>query len=205
MLGGGNRFMWRSAGKVAFLVAMLICLQTLTGCIHTPHEVALAPQLDLASTDVGKGTTIHFRFVDERPDTLVGLRGYSGMGEKITAQGLPALVEAQLRNGLKRKGYEISDIESSHYPTVTYRLLSFQILMQTGGLTVSDHVSAALAADAQRESRTYNQVYRYNFDESDGMAAPTAGAIDTKMNRALNVTLNQALSDQELDRFLTTD
>jgi uncharacterized lipoprotein YajG len=195
--------MWKAVRKLAPFVAMLICVQGLTGCIHTPHEVNLAPKLDVALTNVGEGTTLHFRFVDERPDTLIGLRGYSGMGARITAKDLPTLVEAQLREGLKKKGYELAEAESPDYPTVTYRLVSFQILMQAGALTISDHVSAALAAEARRNASSYNQVYRYSFDESDGGAAPTASEIDTKMNRALNVILNQALSDRDMDKFLT--
>jgi uncharacterized lipoprotein len=174
----------------------------LSACAFTPHDLALYPSTSVSPSTVGSGTKVYFRFVDDRDDTVVGVRGARAMGAKIAAPTLPAVAEARLKEGLQTKGYALVSDEQASDDTVTYRMRSFKFNVETGFWSGSDNVSAVLAVDALKNGKTYSNVYRFNSQHS-AQVVPAGEDLDLMMNRALSDILQQAVTDSALDKFLT--
>ena len=102
------------AKKVAHAISILAVGAGLAGCAFTPHELELKPSANVVASTVGQNTRLYYRFSDERDDATIGHRGAGAwMGAKITAQDLPTLVDQQIRDGLKAKGYQLVDNEAA--------------------------------------------------------------------------------------------
>ncbi len=173
----------------------------LTACTFTPHELQVKPTVDPSASDIGTGTRVFFRFVDERDDVVIGHRGVATVGAKISSSDLPAIIEAQLRQFLTKKQFALTDAEPAGAASVTYRLRSFKFDIESGFFTGGQNASAALAVDAKRGDRTYTTVYRYNSEERI-LFVPAGVQIDNQMNAALNQILAKADTDENLTHLL---
>jgi uncharacterized lipoprotein len=182
------------------ITAALVCA-ALGGCAFTPHDVNLQPIETYNQSGIGAGTHIFFRFVDERDDLTLGARGAAGQGSRITANALPATMQAQLRDVLARKGFGFASAEGDAEATVNYRMRSFKFEVETGFWTGSDNVSAVLAVDALRHGRTYTSVYRFNSQHT-AIVVPGGGDLDAMLSAAMNDLLRQADADSALFEFL---
>jgi len=196
--GGSTRGMrLSSSGKfIAVLATALLC-----GCAWTPHDVHISSAQEIPTSNVGNGTKLFFRFIDDRDDISVGHRGVGSAGATITANDLPNSVETRLREILQKKGFVLVDSGSSSDPSVTYRLRSFKFEISQGLFTGTQAASAALEVEASKASQTFEHVYRAN-NEHDIFYVPDGGDLDGEMNGLLGKVLTQAATDTGLDNFL---
>jgi uncharacterized lipoprotein YajG len=170
-------------------------------CTWTPHELAVKPTAEPTASDVGQGTRVFFRFVDERDDVTIGHRGVATVGAKISSSDLPGIIEAQLRQSLMKKQFQLTASEPAGAAEVTYRLRSFKFDIESGFFSGGRNASAALAVDARRGDQSYTTVYRYNSEERI-LFVPAGSEIDNQMNVALNQILAKADTDENLTRLL---
>ena len=191
-----------AAKRLAYVISIIAVGASLAGCAFTPHELELKPSANVVASTVGQNTRLYYRFSDERDDAVVGHRGAGAVGSKITAESLPHVVDQQIRDGLKAKGYQLVDNETGADAKVTFRLRAFKFDIETGFFTGGQNTSAVLAADAWRAGKTYTNVYRYNSEERI-MFVPGGNTIDNQMTQALNQILSKALADAALDGALT--
>ena len=189
------------SSKIRFSILLMTALFT-SGCAWTPHSVDLQPQVSTAQSSVGTGTRLFMRFVDERDDMIVGHRAVGDNGAKITAEQLPSVVEGQLRDGETKKGYTLVPSQEGSDATVTFRLRSFKLGIEQGFWSGGQNVAAALTVDARRGLKDYNNVYRHE-SEKRIQVIPDGHEIDQVMTAALSEILSKALSDDNLDLFLT--
>lgn len=174
-----------------------------SGCAFVDHEIVLQPQTNIAQSTVGSSVRLFVRFVDERADQNIGNRAAGNQGARISARNLPSVTEAQLRDGLARKGYQIVTTEQGADAVAVYRLRGFSFSTDIGFFTGGQNQNAVLAVDASRAGRTFTKVYRYETQQRV-IAIAGEGTIDMLMNTALADILQQALSDAEADSFLTS-
>ena len=184
-----------------FSVFAVSGLALLSACAFTPAELELRPTVDAQASDIGRGSTVAFKFVDERDDVTIGHRSVATVGAKISSQQLPTLVEEDLRDALIRKHFTLIAPQQHSDVEVVYRLRSFKFDVETGFWTGGRNASAALAVDARRKDESYDKVYRYNSEERI-LVVPTEIDINKQMNEALSQILAQAATDKDLDRFL---
>ena len=133
---------------------------------------------------------------------IVGHRTVGQSGAKITAEQLPNLVEARLREGETQKGYTLAPSQERSDAMVTFRLRSFKLGLEQGFWSGGQNVAAALTVDARRASKDYSNVYRHE-SEKRIQVIPDGHEIDQVMTAALSEILGKALSDGNLDLFLT--
>ena len=188
------------SSKIQLSVLLMTAL-FISGCAFTPHSVDLQPQVSVAQSSVGAGTRLYMRFIDERDDMVVGHRAVGENGAKITAEQLPSMVEAQLREGETKKGYALVPSQDGSDATVTFRLRSFKLGLEKGFWSGGQNVAAALSVDARRASKDYSSVYRHE-SEKRIQVVPDGHEIDQVMTAALSEILSKALSDDNLDLFL---
>ncbi len=183
--------------------AGLFTLLLLVGaCAFTPHDVHLNPGIQNYASDVGHGTRVYFRFIDDRDDVTVGHRGVGGNGAKISATELPILIDAQLRDAMTKKNFLLVAAEPEGAASVTYRLRAFKFDIERGFFSGGQNTAATLAVEARRSDRSYAQVYRYNAEQRI-QVVPGGDDINNLMNAALTQVLQQATTDVALDGFLT--
>lgn len=190
-----------ASSRFLALGSALAAVFSLSACAFTPHDVQVKPTAQAVASSVGQGTRVFFRFIDDRDDVTIGHRGVGSVGAKISSGDLPQSVEAQLRDELLKKQFQIVGSEVGSDASVTYRLRSFKFGIEQGFFSGGRNAAAALAVDAQRGSRTYANVYRYNSEERI-MFVPGGDEIDNQMNAALNQILTKADTDEALDRLL---
>lgn len=174
----------------------------LSACAWTPHDITLAPQTLPAQSEAGKGTSVYFRFVDERDDTTVGHRSTGPIGAKISAANLTETVENSLRSALIKKQYQIIDNEAQADAVIIFRLRAFKFYIGEDFWTGKKNVSAVISVDAHRGAKSYSNVYRYNSSDRT-IFVPGGKDIDAQMNDALEQILDAELVDKNLDAALT--
>jgi hypothetical protein len=143
---------------------------------------------------VGAGMAVYFQFADDRENAVIGYRGVA-LKAQVTSAALPGLVSEQLRSGLERKGYRLVQNRAEADKVVTFYLQSFSYVP-------TEELLAVMAVEASRGARKYTNAYRF-FDTRPRQTLPSADEIDDFTNEALNTILQKALSDVELDIFLT--
>jgi len=191
------------SGYRLFRVGLVVLLAgAASACAWTPKEINLNAQPTGIDSSVGQNTPIFFRFIDDRDEIVVGHRGVATVGAKVTARRLPEYVEAQLREGLQRKQYQLVEDQAAARATVVYRLRAFKFYLEQGFFTGGENKSAAIGVDAQKAGLSYSNVYRF-ADEDRDIFIPGGDEIDREMNEALAYVLTAALADAELDKFLT--
>jgi uncharacterized lipoprotein YajG len=173
----------------------------LAGCTFTPKELELYAHPTISETNIGADTALYFRFVDDRDETTVGVRGASNSGSKITAANLAEYVEHELREGLEAKGYILIKDKQEAVAEITYRLRAFKFSLNMGFWTGAENKSAVIAVDAEKGEVDYAKTYRVD-DEDREMFVPGGDEINEEMNAALAAVLNKAMNDGALDLFL---
>jgi uncharacterized lipoprotein YajG len=185
----------------ARILTAILAAVSLSACAFTDHDAVLRSSAIPGTSQIGQGTKLYFRFVDDRDDVVLGHRATGGNGAKITAAGLPNLVEDSLRYALVQKSFALTPVEQDADASVIYHLRSFKFDLSMGFWTGGENSAAALAVDARRKDRSYDKVYRYNNEERT-IVVPAGSQIDDQMNVGLTSILGQAYGDAALDRFL---
>jgi uncharacterized lipoprotein YajG len=182
----------------------VLVLVTLGGCAFTPQKAALAPVVSVATSSEGKGVVVAVRVVDERPSKSLGHRGggYGAAAEITSTEDVAMVVQKQVVEGLKKKGFEIVDYDDAKDPrlTVEVRLLEYSTSMGfwTGGVAIQ----GAIKAVASRGGKTYDHMYRSEKKERV-VIVPNAKTNEGWINSALGDVLSQMFDDAVLVKFLT--
>jgi uncharacterized lipoprotein YajG len=193
--------MTRQISRARILASVLVFSAALSACAWTPHELDLAPKTLPVQSAVGNGTSLYFKFTDERDDLTIGHRSTATVGAKISAANLPATVEKSLREELQSKKFVIMESEEKADASVVYRLRAFKFYISQGFWAGKKNVSAVLAVDAHRGGKSYSNIYRYNSADTI-VFVPGGKDIDAQMNDALEQILDKAAADKDLEAFL---
>ena len=166
----------------------------------------IAPTVTVVSSSEGTGVAVAVRVTDERPSKSLGRRG-TGIGDaaEITAaQDLAAVVQKEIIDGLKKKGFVAVDDSgaSSTKLSVEVRLLEYST--STGFFTGGVHIKGALKAVASKNGKTYEKMYRTEKEERV-VIVPTADTNEKWINEALGDVLKQLMDDGGLTIFLTQE
>jgi len=175
-----------------------------SSCAFIAQEVKLAPTVSIASSNVGRGTSVGVRVVDERPKKALGHRGaaYGAAAEITTKDDLAEVVRVEIEKGLKGKSFGLAQF-SQDYPvrlSVEVRLLEYAT--STGFWSGGIHTRGALKAIATKNGRGYEKLYRVE-DEDRVIVVPTADRNEHLINEALSKLIGELFNDQELFTFLT--
>lgn len=185
------------------LVVAAACL-LLSACAYSPQKANLAPEVVVASSQVGAGVAVGVRVVDERPSHILGRRAnaYGAAAEITAAQDLAVVVREAVVKALEKKGFSPTESSASAADAkllVEVRLLEYSTSQGfwTGGV----HIQGALKAVANRDGQSFEKMYRAMKEERVGVV-PTAATNEEWLNAALAEVIKQMLEDPELLAFL---
>lgn len=186
------------------LLSIITSCLFLASCAFTPHDVALAlNEPEIADPDVGEGTTLRLRILDERDETNLGNRGAGISVAEVSATGLMDEFTRVVQNGFVAKGYALTDDAAQADADLDIALRALKFDETSGFWTVGAQVAVTILADAEKGDDDYKQSYRVSNEERQ-VAVSSGGGIDESINGGLNAALAKLFSDHELDRFLTS-
>ena len=92
---------------VTKLLVVLGGIAIFTGCAFTPQQANLSPTVSVMASDEGKNIAIGVRVIDERPSKSLGRCGsaYGAAAEITSTQDLAMIVQQQVMDGLRKKGF----------------------------------------------------------------------------------------------------
>jgi uncharacterized lipoprotein len=185
------------------LVIFVAGLALLYGCAFTSQQASLRPTVSFSSSNEGKNVAVAVRVVDERPSKSLGRRGtaYGAAAEITAAQDVAAVVQQQIIDGLRKKGFNPVDYGEQKDPRLTVEVRLLEYSTSQGFWTGGVHIKGALKAIAVRTGSNYERMYRSEKEERV-VVVPTAETNEQWINDALNEVLRQLFEDTGLFRFL---
>lgn len=182
---------------------LLIGLLALNACAFTPQQALLAPKIQIAETNIGLGTEIALRIVDERADKTIGHRGGAYFkGAKITSeQDVPALINEKVIEGLRKKGFRPVVYQKEFPKSLKVEIRLLQYSTSTGFWTGGIHMKSTLKAVAKKDGKEYENIYRVD-NEKRVFFVPGSSKNEQIINQAISEVLQKLFQDQELISFL---
>lgn len=173
------------------------------GCAYNPQSAQIAPNVQVASADIGRGVTVAFRVQDERPTKSLGNRGAGfGKAAEISAKDdVTAIVHDKIAAGLRQKGFTVADYDEKAPTRLSIEIRSLQYDTSVGFWTGGVKVQSALKGVAMRDGRSYERMYRSD-KERRVVIVPTADKNEAWINEALTDVLTQLFDDVGLFRHL---
>ena len=185
-----------------FLMHKLLILALcafVSGCAFNPQKANVAPTVAVMASNEGKGVSVAVRVVDERPSKSLGRRGtaYGAAAEITSVQEISFIVQREIGDALKKKGYSVVDYGDTLNPRLSVEVRLLQYSTSQGFWTGGVQIQSALKANATNGLRTYEKMYRSEKEERV-MVIPTAETNERWINDALSDVLNQLLNDSSL-------
>lgn len=188
--------------NMADVRAVLLAVVLLAGCALTSQQATLKPELQLSPTDLGRGTTVTLKVVDERPDKTLGHRGAGMKGAKITTeQDVAEVFREKVVEGLKTYNFDPVPYSESIPKLLTIEIRLIEYSTSQGFATITVHTKTALKAIARDGGKTYDNFFRADYEESFG-AIPFAEENEALINKVLSDVVQKLFHDQELMAFL---
>ena len=182
--------------------AIFLAVVLLAGCALTSQQAVLKPELPLSRTDLGRGTAVALKVVDERPDQTLGHRGAGMKGAKITtAQDVAEVFREKIVEGLKTYHFDPVPSTASIPKSLTIEIRLIDYSTSQGFATITVHTKTALKAIARDGGTTYENFFRADHEERFA-AIPFAEENETLINKVLSEVVQKLFQDQELMAFL---
>jgi uncharacterized lipoprotein YajG len=184
--------------------AMLVSTLVLAGCAFNPQQANLSPTVSLMGSSEGRNVEVLVKVTDERPSQSLGRRGtaYGAAAEITTAQNISAIVQKEVVEGLKKKGFAAKENDEGAATTVlTVEIRLLEYSTSQGFWTGGVHIRSAFKAVATRNGKNYEKIYRTDKEERV-VVVPSAETNEKWINEALGTVLTQLLNDNGLITFL---
>lgn len=181
----------------------MLTLVFLAGCAYIDQNLRVSPHLSVLESNIGQGTKVALRVLDDRSEQLIGRRGASGfeLAKISTDQDLVELLRDTFIDGVRKKGFEVVGSDDSDARLrIELRSLSYKTV--TGFWTVGNVGEAAVKVIASQSSgKTYEKTYRSQHE----VRTAFIGSQETNaevVNGALSDVLSKVFADAELWNFL---
>ena len=182
---------------------VLVIVAVLPGCAFHAQKAQIAPIVQVAQSNEGKGAAIGLRVLDERPSQSLGRRGTAAVarGAEITTdQNIAAVIQDKVAQGLQSKGYVVKPYGESE-TRLSLELRELEYTTSTGFWTGGVHVNGAIKAVGNKPGDSYERMY-CSEKERRIMVVPTAGKNEADINESLGELLRGIFEDVGLLRFL---
>lgn len=184
------------------IIFVLLFSFSLYGCAFNSQKVELAPEVEVAQENFGKGAEVYVSVIDERPSQSLGRRGtaYGAAGEITATTDLAEVIKTQVEDGLIAKGFKVTDNANVERKMIV-EIRQLEYSTSTGFWTGGVHIQGAMKGEAKRGAKSYEKMYRHEKEERV-VIVPTANTNSVWINNALAGTLNEIFQDEKLFQFL---
>jgi uncharacterized lipoprotein YajG len=176
----------------------------LAGCAFVSQNVHLAPRPQLTSLDSGHGAQVVVRVVDARPSTRIGYRGMdSKLGDIMTEEDVPGVVQKAIMDGLKAKGFSPSVFDGQPSGRILrVELRALQYTTEVNFMKGTIQTKTELQAYFRNGETLYSHLYRGEVNQA-AVEAPGAKKNEALINKSLTGALEQLLEDKGLVQVMS--
>ena len=192
--------------KIISTSIVIVALLVSGGCAFKPQKANIAPTVSVMASSEGNGVAVAVRVSDERPSKTLGRRGtaYGAAAEITAAQDIAVVVQKEIIDGLKKKGFTTVDGNGTSNTKLSVEVRLLEYSTSVGFWTGGVNIKGALKAVAGKNGKVYEKMYRTDKEERV-VVVPTAETNEEWINDALSEVLRQLLDDKELMMFLANE
>jgi len=189
--------------KIAPLLIWFALALNAQGCAVAPQTVRLAPQLQVAPSDVGRGALIGLDVNDARPNKKTGIIG----DEKIkfvtvaAEDPSPSAVYREAADALSKLGFRVEPASDTSARVLRIELTALEYQSLKRPFTFDTEAKVTLAAVARNDRDRFER--RYEAEEmSTSGSPPSQSEVAHTINSQVSKALDDVLSDRQLIALL---
>ena len=188
------------------LYSLIVAMPLVCSCAVIHQEITLKPDVNVASTDIGKGRAVKLKTVDERTSAVIGSRGLKGgpasSAEITSSQDVLAVVQTSLLDGLTRKGFRPTLEEGSLQYGLRVDLRNLEYSLTPGIVMFNLRAEAAIKATCMVNGKeSYDRMYR-GEEKDRAFFVQFASANEQYISSALSKAIQSLLDDAKLQACL---
>lgn len=192
----------RSVSVLGRSALLLMLFAIISGCGLVDENITLRPVSRVSASTIGQGQRVAVTVLDERPSTMLGLRGPEGMAEIHAAQNVGRVVGDAINRGLETKGFVPVTTDTGEEPvTMEVQIRALEYDSAAGLFAGTSYATAALKVEARNGDENFGQIYRSQSEEHS-ILIPMESEDSEQINEALSSAINQIFYDQALLDFL---
>ena len=187
------------------ILYIAITILSVCGCQFTPQKVELQPQVQVQSTNIGKGQKIYLNTVDERTSSSIGSRGIAGFGAEITSSGdVVAIIHASISENLKKQGFEVSNSKKDTQIELRSEIRNLEYKITPGVFTATLRAESAIKGVCfTNKERDYEHLYR-GASERQIFLTTFAEENSAHINKSISDVIQSMFKDDDLLSCLNT-
>jgi len=175
----------------------------LAGCAHSPLQIQLQPQVQVAADSIGSGHSLNVQGVNELPGGGLGSLGgvYAETSQVNIANEAGEAIAAGLRQGFTNWSFRITD--TAPEVQVVAKLVKLTYNSPNTVYTTTIDTSAEIHLEVTAGSASYFATYSTSGQDRN-LVKPSREEVQTRVNGLLSATLQKVFEDEKLKNFLRT-
>lgn len=173
----------------------------LTACAHSPIQIQVRPQVEVAPENLGAGRTVSVRGVNKLPGGGLGSLGgvYASDDQVQLANNVENAVAQTLADGFA--GWNFRPAETAADVQVIANLTGLRYDSPDKIYTSKVNTEAEVQLEVRIGGATYYGNYR-SSGKDRSLIKPDRGEVESRINGLLSATLQRAFEDEKLKNFL---
>ena len=173
----------------------------LAACAHSPVQVAVKPQVNVAPDNIGAGYTVHARGVNQLPGGGLGSLGgiYADSSNVTLANNIETSMSDALVQGLE--AWSFRSVETGGDVQVVANLTDLSYDSPNKLYTTKVNSGASIQLQVTVKGATFYGNYSTSGNDRN-LIKPSAEEVESTVNRLLSATLQSAFEDEKLKSFL---
>lgn len=175
----------------------------LAACAHSPLQIQLRPQVEVAPDGIGAGRSLSVRGVNQLPERGLGSLGgvYASKDQVRLGSGVEAALADTLKQGFSNWSFQ--PVNGAADVQVVANLTGLSYDSPNTLVTSKVDSSAEVQLAVTIGGATYYGNYR-SAGKDRNLIKPSREEVETRVNDLLSATLQRAFADEKLKNFLRT-
>ncbi|MFA0810925.1 YajG family lipoprotein [Microbulbifer epialgicus] len=175
----------------------------LSACAHSPLQIQLHPQVQVAADSIGAGRSLSVRGINELPGGGLGSLGgvYAETSQVNIANDAGEAIAAGLRQGFANWSFRITD--TAPEAQVIAKLVKLTYNSPNKVYTTTIDTSAEIHLEVKIGPATYFGTYSTSGKDRN-LVKPSREEVQTRVNSLLSATMQRVFEDEKLKNFLRT-
>lgn len=203
LLNSNIKMLTDSTGDIMLrlLITLTLSLGLISACALSPQVVDIYPQVKVSGPAYGQGRQVDVQVVDKRDSQILGSRGgvYDSSSTITINNNLQSAVLATAQDGLKQLGFNGNSGAQPATMVITINQLTYDTkqknLLYYVDLEASMSVTTTIAGNVH--TGNYKTQGNHQFGQ-----APDAAKNASILNKLISDTIDRALSDNNLAKFI---
>jgi len=196
-----NQTLNLSAKRSVVLMVTALLAVLLTACAHSPVQVQIKPEIQVAPDTIGSGYTLQARGVNKLPGGGLGSLGgiYADSSNVTLANDIEGALGSTLSQGFE--SWSFRTVDGSADVQVVANLTELHYDSPNKLYTTKVDTGASIQLQVSVGGATYFGNYSTSGKDRN-LIKPSREEVEASINRLLSATLQRAFEDEKLKAFL---